>query len=255
MALRIAVAGKGGTGKSTIASLLCRSLVDRKVTPLLAVDADPNSCLAEKCGLTIDRTIGQLREELRKNPDKKPASISKSEWIERLIHESVSESTGMDMIVMGRQEGPSCYCYINDLLRHCMSSLSDQYRTVVIDNEAGMEHLSRRSNGKVEILLVVAEPNIVGGRTATRIMNLVKSLELEVGIAYLVLNRCDAKSRATLPSEFEQCGLETIANIPPDPMIVDFDVRADSLMKLPSESSALTAVKEMLDKLLERRQI
>src|SRR5210317_1307063 len=136
MSLRIAVAGKGGTGKSTVSALLCRALIKQGQKPVLAVDADPNSCLPEKLGMATEQTIGDLREELRKHPEKKPASISKSEWMEMGINSSISESTGVDMIVMGRQEGPDCYCFINNLLRQCMDTIGDQYTSTVIDNEA-----------------------------------------------------------------------------------------------------------------------
>jgi CO dehydrogenase maturation factor len=143
MSLRIALAGKGGVGKSTIASLVCRSLIARKVRPVLAVDADPNSCLADKLGIQVERTIGAVRESMREAPDQKPEGLSKNEWIERLINDALVESTGLDMLVMGRQEGPNCYCFVNNLLREYLAKIGRQYAAVVVDNEAGLEHLSR----------------------------------------------------------------------------------------------------------------
>jgi len=161
MALKIAIAGKGGTGKTTLAALLCRSLLNRSIKPLLAVDADPNSCLPDRLGIKVapDQTIGALREQLRAEPEKVPKGISKTEWIERLISEEVKESVGFDLLVMGRQEGPSCYCYINNLLRNCLEKIEEQYRAVVIDNEAGLEHLSRRTSRDIDHLLVISDPS------------------------------------------------------------------------------------------------
>ncbi|MBA4387242.1 MAG: hypothetical protein C0404_04630 [Verrucomicrobia bacterium] len=255
MSMKIAVAGKGGTGKTTISALLCRALIERKLSPVLAVDADPNSCLAEKLGLKVDRTIGGLREELRKKPDDKPAGIGKSEWIERLINESVIESAGMDLLVMGRQEGPSCYCYINNLLRDCLEQLGGKYKTVVVDNEAGMEHLSRRSNGKVDVLLVVAQPTMLGARTAVRIMELVKDLDLDVGRAYLVLNQCDSMPEGAVLREFNKACIEMAPMIPSDEVVAEMDVRNVSLMTLPARSKAFVMVNALLNKILERREI
>jgi CO dehydrogenase maturation factor len=253
MSLRIAIAGKGGSGKSTFSALLCRSLLRKDIKPLLAVDADPNSCLPEKLGIEVEQTIGDLREELRKNPDKKPAGIAKGEWMENMINRAIIESTGMDMLVMGRQEGPDCYCFINNLLRQCLDQIGKQYQGVVIDNEAGLEHLSRRSNGSLEVLLVVAHPTITGARTAIRIMELVKSLKLDVGQCFLVLNQVDTEIEPALASEFARTGLELAGTVPTDPVVRDFEVKAQSLMTVPADSKAAMAVEEILNKILERR--
>lgn len=253
MSLRIAIAGKGGSGKTTVAALLCRSLLERQIKPLLAVDADPNSCLPEKLGIAVSQTIGDLREELRRHPEKKPAAISKNEWMEDLINRSLTEATGFDLVVMGRQEGPDCYCFINHLLRHCLEKIAKTYRAVVIDNEAGLEHLSRRSNGPVEILIVVANPTIDGARTAVRIMELVKSLSLEIGYCGLVLNQSNLELSENLQSEFKRCGLDIIADIPTDPVVGEYESKGLSLLTVPKQSGAARAVEEMLNKLLERR--
>jgi CO dehydrogenase maturation factor len=253
MTLKIAVAGKGGTGKTTIAALLCRCLIERNVRPVLAVDADPNSCLAEKLGLGVERTIGALREELRANPDTKPAGVSKNEWVERRINESLVESTGMDLLVMGRQEGPDCYCFINNLLREYLGRIGKQYKAVVIDNEAGLEHLSRRTDGSVDVLLVIAQPTVTGARTALRIMDIVRSLKLEVGACLLVLNECDGNLPADLARRFRETGLETLATVPVDPSVADADVKGQSVGDLPADSPALLAVEGLVTKVLERR--
>jgi len=253
MSLRIAIAGKGGTGKSTFSALLLRSLLKKGIKPLLAVDADPNSCLPEKLGIAVEQTIGELREELRRDPEKKPAGIPKGEWMEGMINRAIIESTGLDMVVMGRQEGPDCYCFINNLLRQCLDQLGKQYEAVVIDNEAGLEHLSRRTNGSVEVLIVVAHPTITGARTALRIMEIVKSLNLEVGSSFLVLNQADAPLDGELAAEFSRTGIEIIGSVPTDPVIREYELKAQSLLAAPAESKAAAAVDGILEKILKRR--
>ncbi|MEI8352193.1 MAG: AAA family ATPase [bacterium] len=253
MSFRIAIAGKGGTGKSTFSALLCRGLLARKFAPLLAVDADPNSCLPEKLGIVVEQTIGDLREEMRRDPDKKPAGISKGEWMEGLINRAVIESTGIDMVVMGRQEGPDCYCFINNLLRQCLEQMGKQYQAVVIDNEAGLEHLSRRSNGTVEALVVVAHPTVIGARTAVRIMELVRSLKLNVGHCFLVLNQADGALDAGLEAEFTRTGIPVTGMIPTDAVIREWEMQERSLLTVPEGTKAAVAVENILDKILERR--
>ena len=255
MPIRIAIAGKGGTGKTTISALLCRSFVQTHgIKPLLAVDADPNSCLHERLGVAPEETIGELREQLRAEPDKVPAGISKTEWIERLINQEVTESVGFDLITMGRQEGPDCYCYINNLLRSCLDKIGQQYKAVIIDNEAGLEHLSRRSNGSVEFLLVICQPTVIGARTALRILELVASLDLDVGKAYLILNGCDSGMPPQVKDLFDKTNLEVLARVPTDSAVLDYEMESKSLLDLPADSEAATAVDEMVSKLLKESQ-
>lgn len=252
MSLRIAVVGKGGTGKTTLSSLLCRGLVARKVKPVLAVDADPNSCLAERLGVRVDRTIGELREMVRRDLGAKPVNLSKNEWIDRLITESIAESAGMDLIVMGRQEGPDCYCFINNLLREFLVRMGRQYAAVVIDNEAGLEHISRRTDGRVEAMLVTCLPTMSGARTAVRIVELVKSLKLDVGYCGLVLNQSDGRLSLNVEEELRKTGLETLGVIPADPQVADLETAGKALDELPADSPAAVAADELLGKILER---
>jgi CO dehydrogenase maturation factor len=253
MSLKIAIAGKGGTGKTTVAALLCRALLDRNLKPLLAVDADPNSCLPERLGVKLDRSIGQLREDLRREPEKVPSGIAKSEWVERLINEEITESTGFDLIAMGRQEGPDCYCYINNMLRSCLEKIEGGYRAVVVDNEAGLEHLSRRTNGRVDVMLVVCHATLLGARTASRVVELMKALELDIGQAYLVLNRHDGALPPELEADFARTGLAVLGCIPEDARLVEFESRQQSLLELPPEAESLQAAGTVLAELLNRR--
>lgn len=253
MPLKIAIAGKGGTGKTTIAALLSRALMARGLKPLLAVDADPNSCLPERLGVQLDRSIGQLREELRNEPDKVPAGIAKSEWVERLINEEITESTGFDLIAMGRQEGPDCYCYINNMLRTCLEKIEGNYRAVVIDNEAGLEHLSRRTNGRVDVMLVVCQATRLGARTAMRVVELMRSLELDIGVAYLVLNQADGPLDAELEASFGETGLEILGRVPVDPALAEAELHRESLLTMEPGTGAVPAVDTLAEAILQRR--
>ncbi len=250
MPYRIAIAGKGGTGKTTLSALLCRGLLARGRKPLLAVDADPNSCLAERLAVTVDRTIGQLREIIRADPDKIPMGMGKSEWIERLICEEVAESAGFDLLAMGRQEGPDCYCYINNLLRACLEKLAAQYSAVIIDNEAGLEHLSRRTNGRVEVMLVVCEPTAIGARTANRIADLVRALDLDIDNTWLLLNRCSGDIPADIRSDLKESGLDILGTVPDDPLLTEFEINRRSLLEMPDHAPAAVAIDGCLDNLL-----
>jgi len=188
----IALSGKGGVGKTVIAALLIKVLRDSGNGAVFAVDADPNSCLADYLGLTVDETIGNIREETLKNIGKIPAGMTKDRWISCRVQECIVESTGVDLLVMGRPEGPGCYCYVNNILRNFMDSYSPNYPYTVIDNEAGMEHLSRRTARKIDYLLIVSDLTPAGLKAALRIRELSCELNLVVGRAGLVLNRADS---------------------------------------------------------------
>lgn len=252
MPLRIAIAGKGGSGKTTLAALLCRTLIQRGLKPVLAIDADPNSCLPGRLGVTDPHTIGEMREEVRNSPESVPQGVSKHAWIEQLIQEDIAEAAGFDLLAMGRQEGPGCYCYLNNILRDSIDRLSNQYRAVIIDNEAGLEHLSRRTNGGVEVLLLICPPTQTGLQTARRIQSIVKGLELQVGTLFLVFNPCDRLPDGELASSFGQLQIPVLGNIPLDPLLGSYDVSGQSLLQLPDSSRALQVVQNFVDSLAER---
>jgi CO dehydrogenase maturation factor len=189
----IAISGKGGVGKTTLAALTIRWLKERGKGPVLAVDADPNSNLNEHLGLPVAETIGDIREETQAALQNLPPSMTKEMYLSMRIQECIVESRGLDLLSMGRQEGPGCYCYINHLLRGYLDGLHKHYAHVVIDNEAGMEHLSRRTTQNVDALLVVSDLSQVGLQAAGRIRDLARKLQLKVGHSYLVLNRVQEK--------------------------------------------------------------
>ena len=188
--MKIAIAGKGGTGKTTLASLIVKSLIDQAKGSVLAVDADPNANMALNLGVSENENIVGIIEEIAKNPDVIPQGTSKDRFIELKVQEAVVESKGFDVLTMGRPEGPGCYCYANNVLRGLLDDLQNSYDNVVIDNEAGLEHLSRRLTRKTDLLVVVAEPTVVSIRTAGRIYELIKELDITFGKSVLVVNKC-----------------------------------------------------------------
>jgi len=192
--MKIAIAGKGGTGKTTLASLIVRSLIDQAKGSVLAVDADPNANMASALGVSENASIVNIIEEIAKNPDVIPQGTSKDRFIELKVQEAVVESKGFDALTMGRPEGPGCYCYANNILRGLLDDLQNSYGNVVIDNEAGLEHLSRRLTRKADLLAIVAEPTVVSIRTAGRIYELVKELDITFGKAILIVNKVGAAS-------------------------------------------------------------
>ncbi|MCX8052566.1 MAG: hypothetical protein N3B12_02070 [Armatimonadetes bacterium] len=243
----IAVSGKGGTGKTTLASLVVRYLIRGGETPILAVDADPNSTLAEKLGVVCECTIGDLREEALKTKYDAPAGTPKHQAIEYAVQQAVVEGRGFDLLVMGRGEGPGCYCSVNNMLRAFLHNLSSNYKHVVIDNEAGIEHLSRRTDDKVDVMLVVGDQTPAGLKSAQRIAELVTSLELVRGKTWLVLNRTDDVSADTAAIT----GLDLLGCVPDDENVREFELRGEPLLNLPDDSSAVKAMNKLLDRIRE----
>lgn len=250
MAYVIAFAGKGGTGKTTIAALTIRYLMEKKKKAVLAVDADSNSCLNEALGVEVHATIGRLREEslekVRSGADR-PGGMSMEQLFDYQVQQSVIESKGFDLMVMGRPEGPGCYCAANNIIRKYTDKLSDDYPYVVIDNEAGMEHLSRRTTHKVDLLLIISDPTMKGIQTAKRINNLVDELKLDVDRRKLVVNRVSEEDFNKLNSADTGLPAEDIHKVPQDDNIFQLDLQGKPVFTLPSGSIAVTRVFEILD--------
>lgn len=244
----IAVSGKGGTGKTTIAALILRALLDSRRQPVFAVDADPNACLGLTLNVPVHETIGDLRDDILEDPSQIPAGMSKSDFIDYRIRQCVVESPGFDLITMGRPEGPKCYCYINTLLRHFLDNLDRTYRYVIVDNEAGMEHLSRRTTRDVDLLLVVSDQSAVGLRSAVRIKGLADGLEVNVRQIGLVLNRGGQVVTPEKRAEIEALGLALWGVVPSDPAVLEASVTGESLLALPHDTPALAAVRQILQR-------
>ncbi len=239
----LAVAGKGGTGKTTLAALLVEELRERG--PVLAVDADPNSNLGEALGIPVRRTIGQMRDELLEKIADLPPGVSKDQLLEMGLYECLAEEEGVDLLVMGHGEGPRCYCMVNHVLRRCVEALRRNYRYVVLDNEAGMEHLSRRTTQDVDALLIVAEPNPVSLRSARRISGIAKELKLRISQTFLVLN----KVGEDFPVDM---GIPVLGTIPYDAEVERLWAGGRPLRELPRHSPARLAVKKLLEELLKK---
>jgi CO dehydrogenase maturation factor len=244
----IALAGKGGTGKTTMAGLIIRALRRRGGGAILAVDADPNACLETALGMPAPRTISDVLDASHGLRDV-PTAMAKPLWVEYQVEDCLSEGRGVDLIVMGRPEGASCYCAANQMLRTCLDRMLASYPRVVIDNEAGMEHLSRRTTRDVDFLLVVSDPTITGLRAARRIATLVAELGLPVKRIGLVVSGAEG---GQLPGPIREAiaadGLSLVGVVPFDPLITALELASRPIFDLPDDSPAAAAVEAMLDR-------
>ena len=188
----IAVTGKGGVGKTIISALTIHWLVEQGIGPMLAVDADSNANLHEMLGVVYSATVGGIREEARKKVSSMGEGIGKQRFLEMQIAQALVEQKGYDLLVMGRPEGPGCYCFANSVLREAIRRLSQHYRIVVVDCEAGLEHLSRRTVLDVDYLLTVSDPSLRGLRTAVRVGTVLEEMRTRVRHRGLIVNQARA---------------------------------------------------------------
>ena len=241
MTIRIAVAGKGGVGKTTCSALLLRALARAGIRPLLAVDADPNANLHQLLALPLPEGLGSLREEQRAAAD---GSVPLADRIASEVQRRISEGEAVDLVAMGRGEGPGCYCYVNNLLREALDRIEGGYRAVVVDNEAGMEHLSRRSTRRIDHLVLVGDPSGRGLEAVAALRDLAAELALPVGKTWLLLNRPYGMAARTIP---EGLGLPLLAALPHDPRLPSWEDEGRSFLALPlGESPAADAVADAL---------
>jgi CO dehydrogenase maturation factor len=246
----IAVAGKGGTGKTTTACLVTRYLTKTEYKPILAVDADPNSNLGETMGIPIEKTVGDIREDFMRDPQGLPPGMDKINYLELLMNQVLIERKDFDLLVMGRQEGTGCYCMVNNILNRFSERLSGSYKYLVVDNEAGMEHLSRRTSGQVDLLLMVTDYSLRGLRALKRIHELIDGLKLNIGARGIVVTRAPEILNDAFMAEAEAIGIPIIGRIPVDPLLMDYDMEQRSLMDLPDDSLSVRAVETMMSALL-----
>ncbi len=248
MSFLIAMAGKGGTGKTTVAAMLLRYLLETGRTPVLAVDADANSNLNEVLGLKVEHTVGEAREEMKRGAGL--VDITKDQLIEMRINQCLVEADGFDLIVMGQPEGPGCYCAANNLIAHYMDVLSKNYPYIVMDNEAGMEHLSRLTTKNVDRLVLVSDPSWRGIQAARRLQDLAKQLNIVVGRSALIVNRATNGLSAKAQAEIEAQGLDLVGIIPNDPVLAEYDNIGRPTFTLPADSAALQAAYAIFAKIL-----
>ncbi|OPY33089.1 MAG: protochlorophyllide reductase iron-sulfur ATP-binding protein [Methanomassiliicoccales archaeon PtaU1.Bin124] len=234
LAYIVAVAGKGGVGKSTISALLVRALAERAKAVVLAIDADPNINLGEKLGAPAGKTIGELREDLLRHADSLQAGASKHETVRYQMALAKVEGQGFDLLTMGRPEGPGCYCYINNILRTFIDEAVDHYPYVIIDNEAGMEHLSRRTTKRMDTLLLVSDPTSLGVRTAIRILALADEMEIKVGRKVLVMNRAERLPEGVMEM-VGTAGFDDVVLLPYDDEVDDLISKGRPLTELTND--------------------
>ena len=260
MTTTIAVAGKGGVGKTTLAALIVKYL-SAVNGPVLAIDADPSSNLNMLLGLDLESTVGDIREGLlaqvrggvsnmgggNAGP---PAGMAKGDYLDYEIRSSLAEGVDFDLIVMGRPEGPGCYCAVNNTLRRVIDSISENYRYVVVDNEAGMEHLSRRTTRDVDFLLIVSDPTRQGVVAANRIAALRRELDIQVAEAYLIVNKLRGEMPPALEDLIGNPDCPLLGTVPYTPAITDFELSGRPLVELDTDSSSYASLAALLGTIL-----
>jgi CO dehydrogenase maturation factor len=253
LSFNIAVAGKGGSGKTSVASLIIRYLMKNGAGPILAVDADPNANLGESLGLDIKQTVGSIIASFNEEKINIPPGMTKEAYLEYKLNEVVVESRKLDLVTMGRGEGPDCYCYPNAILRKFIDTLAGNYTHMVMDNEAGMEHLSRRTTQNVDELLMISDHSVKGVRTVARIRELVAELKLSVKRQSVVINFVPAKLDPLVIEELNRLGISPTATIPFDEEVYQYDLKLKPLLDLPHTSKAVRAVNDLMAKLLSEK--
>jgi len=248
MPYSIALAGKGGSGKTTMAGLLIKYLVKKNKTPILAVDADCNANLNEVLGLEVRDTLGNAREEMKKGIV--PGGMTKDIFMEMKLEEALVEAPGFDLIVMGQPEGAGCYCAANTLLTGFMERLANNYPFIVMDNEAGMEHISRLTTKNVDVLLIVTDTSRRGLQAALRIDELARSLNIGVGRSYVVINQVKNGPSEQALEMIKAGGLELGGTVPEDDTIYEYDFNGRPTIEMPEDSPSVRAAFEIFDKIV-----
>lgn len=232
--------GKGGSGKTTLAGMFIRELIRTNRTPVLAIDADPNATLALTLGVEVPSTISDLRDRMGEAA-MEVSEIPKERLMDQWLGDMLAEETGFDLLTMGRPEGPKCYCYVNNLLRRYLKMLRGNYPYVVVDCEAGMEHLSRLTIDDVDTLLIVAEATGVGMATAKRVSDIVESLPIKVGRRILGLNKM---VDSTLP-DITEINVDAAMSIP-----FDHDLSSRSAHSEPIDDNAGDEMRKVISNLV-----
>ena len=264
MTTTIALAGKGGVGKTTVAGMIIKYQAQTQSGPILAIDADPSSNLNMVLGLELDWTVGDIREDMLTQVKSSllgigaamgalSGGVTKHDYLDRQIRASLAEGQAFDMIAMGRGEGTGCYCAVNHNLREVIDSISKNYRYVVIDNEAGMEHLSRRTTRDVQHLLIVSDPTQRGLNAASRIADFRNELDIAIENAYLVINRLAGNVPPPLGVYIqENLDIPLLGTIPTDTTLMDFEFSGRPLVELGDQSPVYQAVARMMEKILTK---
>ena len=261
MTTTIALAGKGGVGKTTIAAMIIKYLAQSQDGAILAIDAEPSSNLNMVLGLDLDWTVGDIREDMLSQVKNSltaggaamgalPGGVSKREYLDYQVRNSLAEGARFDLIAMGRSEGPGCYCAVNHNLREVVDAMSRNYRYVVIDNEAGMEHLSRRTTRDVQHLLVVSDPTQRGLVAAQRIAGFRNELDIDIENTYLILNRLNGPLPPELEEFIDKMDIPLLGVVPADAELASFEFSGRALVDLGDDSPVFRVVAEMAHQIL-----
>ena len=249
MAHVIAIAGKGGVGKTTLCGMLIQYLADRKKGPVLAVDADANSNLNEVLGVQPETSLGQIREEMAQAELKKtiPAGMTKADYAEFKFNSALIEEDDFDMLVMGRTQGKGCYCYVNGVLKTQMDKYTKNYKYVVMDNEAGLEHVARGTLPHVDTMLLISDCSRRGIQAAARVAEMVEEMELHPGKMGLIVNRAPGGVLEDgVKEEIEKHGLTLFGVLPHDEAVYRCDCNGEPSAKLPESDPMKNALKGIM---------
>jgi CO dehydrogenase maturation factor len=261
MPVSIAVAGKGGVGKTSISAMIIKYLVKNRGGAVLAIDADPSSNLNMVLGLDLEWTVGDIREDMLAQVKRSlagggaamgalPGGVTKHEYLDYQIRSSLSEGDRFDLIAMGRSEGPGCYCAVNHNLREVIDAISKNYQYIVIDNEAGMEHLSRRTTRDIQHLLIISDPTQRGIVAAERIAGFRHELDIHIDNAYLILNRLNGEISPVMKQRLESMDIPLLGTVPADQELAEFEFSGRPLVELSDHSPVFQSVAGMLEKIL-----
>jgi len=248
MTVSIAMAGKGGTGKTTVSGMLIKYLISKGKSPVLAVDADANANLNEILGLEVTDTLGNAREEMKSGTV--PSGMTKDVFISMRLEQAIIEQQGFDLVVMGQPEGAGCYCAANTLLSGFLERLSGNYPYMVMDNEAGMEHLSRLTTKNVDVLLIVTDTSRRGLQAGLRIHQLAKDLKLGVSKSYIVINQAKSDPAGAVKTMLADSGLELAGVIPEDEEVYTFDLEGRPTIEIETGNPALATAFSIFDKII-----
>ncbi len=262
MTITIALAGKGGVGKTTVAAMIIKYLAQNQSGSILAIDADPSSNLNMVLGLDLEWTVGDIREDMLEQVKSSltnggaamgtmPGGTNKRDYLDYHIHSALAEGNRFDLIAMGRGEGQGCYCAVNHNLREVIDSMSKHYAYVVIDNEAGMEHLSRRTTRDVQHLFIISDPTQRGLVAAQRIADMRKELDINIENAYLIINRVNGDLPAPLKTEIEKTDAPVLGIIPANDDLSAFEFSGKPLVELGDDSPVYQSVEKIMRQILK----
>jgi CO dehydrogenase maturation factor len=246
----VAVTGKGGTGKTLVSALLIH-FISKKSNKVLAVDADPDSNLADALGVEVEKTLGEIRELFQTSRDEM-GTMNKEQWLEGKIYEAICECKGYDLLVMGRPEGEGCYCFANSLLRGVLKKLTRHYEYVVIDSEAGLEHFSRKTIDSADYVLIVTDMSKKGLATAKRIKELTKELKLNFKDMMLIANRIANEAAEQRIKKFaDEEGIKLLEILPYDEKVVELDLKGIPIVNLDEKSGVYRRMSKVAEVFLK----